>query len=460
LASSFPLSEKYRDFILSTNCDADFCEGTTSSGKTTVGAGVKFMLMVSRSSKKFHVIAARTTGTAEKNIIQQDNGILDLHRSAEYYGNGDANYKIPHIKFEGKIIFVLGYDNKDRWENALGSQFGCVFIDEINTANMDFVREIAVRNEYMMATLNPDNPALPVYTEFVNRSRPYKKYAKDVPPSIMDELLKCEENPRWKYWFFSFEDNLSLTPADIEKKKASAPKGTKLYKNKIQGLRGKCTGVVFVNFDRSRHVITRVQAEEFIPKKNYEDRRKQKEYFTKFSIGCDTAYSQMSPDTIAMNFAGLTNLGRWVVLEEQVYNNANLQVPLAPSDTVRNLADFAKRCGDKWGVSRNIFIDSADQATLTECAKYKRLNGSVYNFVPAWKQTAIIDRINLQLGWFAHDDFLVVDTCRNYISELEIYSWREDKDNTPEDGNDHMINSVQYGFLPFKQEIGGKNEHR
>lgn len=39
-----------------------------------------------------------------------------------------------------------------------------------------------------MATLNPDDPNLPIYKEFINRSRPYQKYAHDVPPEIMAEL--------------------------------------------------------------------------------------------------------------------------------------------------------------------------------------------------------------------------------------------------------------------------------
>lgn len=103
------------------------------------------MRMVSAIPKKLHIIASKTTGTAEKNIIQQDNGILDLHRSAQYFGNGDKDNKLPHIKFEGKIIYVLGYDNKDKWQNVLGSQFGCVYIDEINTADIEFVREISTR---------------------------------------------------------------------------------------------------------------------------------------------------------------------------------------------------------------------------------------------------------------------------------------------------------------------------
>ena len=72
-SSGFPLSQKYLEFINTVdNVDAAFLEGTTASGKTTVGAGVKFMRMVSRSRKKSHIIAAKTTGIAEKNILQQD----------------------------------------------------------------------------------------------------------------------------------------------------------------------------------------------------------------------------------------------------------------------------------------------------------------------------------------------------------------------------------------------------
>ena len=215
----FPLSRKYIDFINSTkNVSADFLEGTTASGKTTVGAGVKFMRMVSASEKKLHLIASKSVGKAEETIIQKDCGILDLHTNARYLGNGDKDIKIPHIKFEEKIILVLGYDSRDKWEMILGAQFGCVLIDEINIANIEFVREISTRNDYLMATLNPDDPGLPVYKEFVNRSRPYKKYAADVPSDIMTELNKSEPVPQWRYWFFSFRDNLSLTEEDIQKK--------------------------------------------------------------------------------------------------------------------------------------------------------------------------------------------------------------------------------------------------
>ena len=445
MKSSFPLSQKYIDFINTTKgVTAEFLEGTTASGKTTVGAGIKFMRMVSASDKKLHVIAAKTTGKAEETIIQQDNGILDLHHGAVYCGNGDKDYKLPHIKFEGKVIYILGYGNRDKWEMALGAQFGCVFIDEINTANIEFVREISTRNDYLMATLNPDDPGLLVYKEFVNRSRPFKKYVSDIPQEILNDLTE-EAVSGWRYWFFTFKDNLSLTPEDIERKKAAAPKGTKLYKNKIEGKRGKATGLVFDR--RKEHVITAERARDF--------------KFKLFTAGLDTAYSQTSPDTIAFTFGGITQDRKFVLLDERVYNNAGLTKPKTPSDIPIDFVDFLEYNRSKWGFARDVYIDSADQATILECQKYKNNTGCIYNFIPAFKKTKIIDRIQLQSAWMAIGDFLMLDHCKVFISELDAYSWKEDK-YEPEDGHDHCINSCQYAWLPFKALIGYidvKEEH-
>lgn len=433
-------------------------EGTTASGKTTVGL-FKFMLKVAQSPKKLHIMASDDTGAAEKNIIQKDLGILDdFGELVEYRGNGSGEYKMPHLVFHtsggDKIIFVVGYGNKRKWKDALGGQYGCLYIDEINTADIEFVRESAMRSDYLIATLNPDDPGLDVYKEYINCSRPLPEWENDTPQEIREEL-KEEPKPGWVHWFFSFDDNLGLSQ---EKKKQiiqNTPKGTKIWKNKIQGLRGKAVGLVFSNFDRSKHIVGRAAAKKLV-RKSSNDR--QREWFQYFSGGLDTSYSQQSPDTIAMSFIGITNLGNLYVLDEKVYNNATLGIPLAPSDTVQNFIAFMERNREEWGFARDTFIDSADQATITEFLKYKRMNGCVYSFNPAWKKEKIIDRINNQLNWFADAGgepcFYILEDCVHYIHEMETYSWKEDKDNEPEDKNDHMVNSVQYAWLPYEMKIG------
>ena len=461
MAGGLILSDKYKEFL---KCDApvEFLEGTTYAGKTTVGL-FKFMIKVAASSKKLHIIAAEDTGTAEKNIIMKDLGILDdFGILTEYNGNGSSEVKIPHILFHtsggDKVILVMGYGNKKKWKKALGGQYGCLLIDEINTADIEFVREASMRCDYLMGTLNPDDPSLPVYKDYINHSRPLPQYKDDAPVELNNMLIE-EPKPGWVHWFFSFKDNLGASPEKIAQIKLNTPKGTKLWKNKILGLRGRATGLVFSIFDERRHVVTTEYAKTLIRDKY---NKEQTEWFEYFTSGLDTSYSQTSPDTIAMSFEAITNKGRLFVLSERVYNNAEIGIPLAPSDTVVNYVAFLERNRKEWGFARNVFIDSADQATITEFGKYKRAHPEcMYLFNNAHKKVVIIDRINLQLGWMAFDDeagkepdYYVVDTCTNYIGEMETYSWKEDKDNEPEDGNDHMVNSTQYGWIPYRDKIG------
>ena len=455
------LSPKFKAFL---KCDApvEFLEGTTAAGKTTVGL-FKFILKVAQSPKKLHVLAAKDIGTAEKNIINKDLGIVDdFGPLTEYNGNGTAKDKISHIILHtsggDKIIYVTGYDNKAQWKRVLGGQYGCLYIDEVNTADMDFVREAAMRCDYFMATLNPDDPTLPVYSEYINHARPLPEWQQDTPKEIMDELRE-EPKPGWVHWFFSFSDNAALSKEKLELIIRNVPKGTKLWKNKIQGLRGKATGLVFSNFNYSVHVKTKSWARQFLEGTDEYNASDKSERFTTFSGALDTAYSTKSPDTIAATFFGVTNKGRCICLAEDVYNNADLGVPFAPSDTVRRFAEFLEICRREWELSRTVFIDSADQATITEAAKYKRETGCIYEFTPAYKKTPVIDRINLQLGWFAQligEDpaYCILEGCKNYIHELDTYSWDEEKINTPEDGNDHCVNSSQYAWLPYKGIIG------
>jgi PBSX family phage terminase large subunit len=448
----FPLSEKYRDF-LTHDAPVEFMEGSTASGKTTVGA-VKFLLRAWASPKRQHIIAGVDLGTIERNVINRDMGVLDVFGDAlAYYPSGRAGTTLPHLALGDNTIYLFGYADRARWKKALGGQYGCAYIDEINVADVTFLHEVFMRSDYVLASLNPDSPNLPVYDEYINHARPVAKYATDAPAELL-KMLDRPAKPDWAWWYFSFEHNASLSAEKRERIISNTPVGTKEYKNKILGLRGKATGLVFSNFERARHVVSAAWVAEEV--------RQKRIVWKQLTCGVDTAYSSTSKDTIALTFWGITEDGRVLLLDERVYNNAGLAVPLAPSDTVVNIVAFQERNREVWGLARHTWIDSADQATLTEARKYSRTHPTVYTFNPAWKKMPIIDRINLQLGWFHHDQLLVVDTCKAYIAELETYSWDENKDNTPEDANDHSINSGQYAWLPYKHLIGttrdGKKE--
>lgn len=192
-------------------------------------------------------------------------------------------------------------------------------------------------------------------------------------------------------------------------------------------------------FDRDKNVISSNNAK--------------KRSFRRFTCGVDTSYSEHTEDTISFIFSGITNQGEYVVLREKIYNNKEIKKRIAPSDVAIKLHNFLDECSKEWGLCRSIYIDNADQATIMELNKYKRLKGLIYNFVSANKTVRIIDRIQLMGGWFTDSKYLVVEDCVEHIKELNIYSWKEDKDE-PEDRNDHTINASQYAFIPHIRSIG------
>lgn len=446
------LSTKYKDFLKYNDADCEILEGTTAAGKTTVGV-VKFMFQVANSKNKIHIISAQNLGVAEKNIINKELGLCEVFQGyVEYNPRGKGNETMSHIIYHtpngDKIIYVVGYDNISRWKTILGGQYGCCYIDEINTADMAFVRQIMMRCDYLMATLNPDDPDKPIYKELINRCRPIEKYKYDAP----DELLKCldeEPHDKWVWWYFDFDDNWGLTEEKKEKIKSAHTPGSIDYKHYILGIRGKAQGVVFDNFSAKTHTITEAEILKIVKGKGQEEK------FIQFTAGLDTSYSSKSEDTIAMCFMGITNRKRLIYIDEKVINNKLTKTPFAPSDVVKMFVEFLDKNRERYGFARDVFIDSADQATITEAKKYKQNNGCIYNFVPAHKSMKIIDRINSQKGWIATGNYVVCVLCKEHIRELQVYSWSEKSNNTePEDANNHTIDSQCYAWIPYKMKIG------
>ena len=445
-----PKYERY----LRHHADGEVLEGTTAAGKTTVGA-LKFMMRVARSNYTQHILAGLDLGTIEKNIINKPHGILDeLGDLVEYRGGGSSGNSMPHLvlRYGGveRVVYVLGYADKARWKKALGGQYGCLFVDEANVADMDFVREAVMRCEWFLMTLNPDDPDLPIYSEYVNRATPM---CDDAPEPILAALTG--ERPNWAHWFFGFEDNVSLTPEKVATIKANVPEGTKLWKNKVLGLRGRATGLVFPTYDPARHDMGVEEARRLL--RTHPDWQRGDEELATLTSGLDTSYSAKSADTISMTFGGITDRGRFVLLGCEEHNNRGRQVPLAPTDCVRLYAGFLERMRGEWGLARHAFVDSADQATLMELRKWRRGHPEFLTaFEAAHKRLPNIDRIELQLGWMGRSDpafRIVADRCAPYVRELGAYSWSE-RDSAPEDGNDHSIQSCQYAWLPYRERIG------
>jgi PBSX family phage terminase large subunit len=439
----FSVGEKYKDFMKS-DAILEVLEGTMASAKTTNGK-VKYGLKVMKSDKKIHFIGGKDIGTIERNIIKSEIGLLDIFGDLmEYHSKGAGEFSIPHIVVHSpkgdKYILLFGYSNENSYVRLRGGRYGCGMIDECNMSTEKFLIEgIGRSDEYCLLTLNPDDPNKNVYKNYINHCRSTNKWEFDTPKEILNQLT---ESPKegWVHWFFKFEDNIHLSNELIQKMKDSVAEGTQQYKNLILGLRCKATGLVFPHFGE-KNIIKKEDL------KNVE--------FVSFSSGLDTSYSPTSFDTLSMIFTGISKDRKLYVLDELVLNNKGRDIPFAPSDIAKWYVSFLDKNKKEYGNFSNVYVDSADKATMTELLKYKRMNNDCkYIFNDSYKKFGILDRIHAVSGWMQTGHYLVLDHCKEHIRELNNYEWDENKINTPCDLNNHTIDSCNYSWIKNRNMIG------
>jgi len=397
----------------------DILEGTTYSSKTTVGFGVKLMLEISKSGEKFHGICGRNFGIVEKNILQSPKGILAVWGDyVTYNPRGKGGIRIPHIEFlqdngTSKIIFVFGYDDAARWKDALGGQLGCLGVDEANIADMDFLREASIRQNYMLWTLNPDNPDLDIYTEYINTARPLEQYKKDYPRELLEQLNLPLVKGR-THWYFTFNDNIACSAEKREQIIQNAPVGSKLYKNKILGLRGVGEGSLYAPFMKDL----------LIPAQNI-DKRAIVEVMCSVDIGSATGENDSKHAHTVATVAGLTRLGRVIVLKAEVINSIDLssvvqQVDelLYPywSDYYVHLSKIVVDYGDMGGLLVRTWRSLSRLKTVT--VKPVRKSGKVAGYP---KEITLVSRAQLKAQLMMHSALLwSTDAVDSYNAHQNI----------------------------------------
>ena len=448
-------SEKQKAF-LTYKTNVECAEGQTYGGKTTIGA-IKFILRVKASSKKQHCICGLDTGTIEKNIIKSEMGIETYFGDEiDYRGNGDVNYNLPHIYVKSnkglKVVFLFGYADQSRWKKALGGQFGCAMIDEVNTADMDLVREVAMRCDYLLMTLNPDDPNLPIYREYINHCRPLPNFANDVPSEMMNQLLSQPAKDGWVHWYFRMDDNPTLTPEKKASIIANVPEGSKTWKAKILGLRGRSEGLVYDEFTDKK--IIKLEQFKWLPM----------EMVSKVICGLD---SGLNNDATALVTTLITTAGRLLVIPSFYYlpkigSNANSQQAI-------NIAKWLDYWLPRFGINiTNMVSIIGDSAAITQDLMYEINLKTPFRAMKVEKKDILKDTQRVKSIIGKEDWFYIIDAgYRNplnpnevlghndmFIVELNNQIW-DLKKNQPMDGNDHCIDAFKYASSYIYQMFRG-----
>ena len=461
------LGDKFKEFVSLLDIEkqhisVEILEGQTSAGKTTIGIGLKFILLVSLSKKKLHLLCGYTMGKLESSIIVKENGIVDIANQlgykVDYFPNGKGEVRLPHIvvygktRVEDKIIYCAGYSDTTKWKDILGNQYGIVAVDEANIADIDFLRELSMRRDYWMMTLNPDDPNMPIYAEFINHSRPLKHYENDYPKELLNQLYSGEAKDGYIHWYFTMNDNRALSEEKKQQIIDSVPPNSKQYKNKILGLRGRSEGLVYEEFTDSK--IIPINEFKYLPN----------EMVSRVICGLD---SGLNNDATALVTCLLTTAGRLLCIPSFYYlpkigSNAN-------SIQARNIANWLNYWLPRFGINiTNIVSIFGDSAALTQDLIYEINLQTPFNASAVEKKDILKDTQRVKSIIGKDDYFYIIDAgYRNplnpeellgqtdmFIVELNNKVW-DLKKNQPEDGNDHCIDAFKYGSYYIYYAYGG-----
>ena len=224
-------------------------EGPAQTGKTNA-AILAFGLRVAESDGQLHCISGKTLDSIRDNIIQGDNKFLELFSGLavvkrDFIG---GRYIELQTKRGPKKILLATYDNISSWTKILGKPIENFFVDEINIAHPDFVKEIFARqmsfkNPFVICTLNGDDPDHYVYKDYINYGQDLFPY--DTPASTTDYLGQQENKPGYYFAFWNHDDHPTMTPEKKQRIFSIYPEGSYYYMTKVLGIRGVQDGLLY-----------------------------------------------------------------------------------------------------------------------------------------------------------------------------------------------------------------------
>lgn len=258
------LLEKHRD-IIKDRSQVIFAEGVTNSSKSFI-LGIAFIMriMTEPDDRTQFVLAGVSVPVLERMFIQNEASFFNIFKPiCEYTAAGEGGARIEVNMGRGhkrKVIYLVGYDNKKRWQSILGLTVHGFNIEEINIGDDEFIAESFLRTfrngGWMYASCNGGDPDTLVYTDYMNKGRPLEKWASQVPPETWRELQSQKPDAAFRYYFFTFDDNPTMTIDERTSLINNTPNGSYQWKTKIIGIRGIREGAIYADYmDKAKNVV-------------------------------------------------------------------------------------------------------------------------------------------------------------------------------------------------------------
>lgn len=384
-------------------------EGTIRSSKT-VTAIEAFFWRVYFSSAQRHLVASYDTDTLNNNILLAD-GFGLLTKFGKYCSDlkkdkiGAYYIEVNSGKYGIKRITLGTYANKSKWKKVLGGSIECVFIDEVNIADPQFVKEcysrqVSFEHPFTIYTLNGDVPTAPVY-EFINPS----KIVGECPASIHAEMDKAVKKAGYFYTHWTMRDNPIMSPEKIAAAASLYPAGSFYYTIKILGERGTPGVLIYADYMDESRLIQKLDVHKY----------------HSFSIGMDVGATR------AQNSITLT--GYLYDYRGAAFFDQKTFQQVGYAEKTKNLIAYTEKCARTVGLGNieSVIIDNAELNYIEDLkAEFRRRH--LPPVIGSYKAT-IKERIDLDILLMSSGKLLFNDTTegRDMYDAFKQATWEEGK---------------------------------
>ena len=410
-------------------------EGTVRSSKTVTAIEGIFWRIYSSTGKR-HLVASFDMSTLNDNILIADGFGLTTKFRKYFAKDGENPLKKDRIgghylemdcgKRGKKKISLCAYSNKAKWKNVLGGSIECIFVDEANIADPQFLnecysRQVSFENPFTLYTLNGDVPTAKIY-EFVNPS----KIIGECPASIRAEMEKTPKKAGYYYTHWTMKDNPVMTAEKITAAASLYPVGSFYYTIKILGERGTPGKLIYVDYIDEGKVLKKLDILQY------------HSFIVSMDIGATRAQNSITLLGFLPNYRGVA------VFAQDSFPQVGYK------DKTEHLKKFVR----KWyGLGarniENVIIDSAEQNYIRDLqAEFQQER--LPEVIGSYKAT-IKERIDMNVILLSSGKLLFNDTPdgRAALDAFKQATWEEGKvgevrkdENEP--WND-KLDSTEYG---------------
>lgn len=363
------------------------CSGAKRAGKTFV---LSFIYLAHIAKFKnmglSFILGGATQSSIRRNILDDWEQLLGKELRLD---------KTNAIKVFGNKVYCFDGVNSDDWKKVRGFTAAGALLNEATALHDTFVKEAISRCSYPGARVfmdtNPENPAHTVKVDYIDHDG--------------QRLNNGRLNIR--AFHFSLFDNDTLDSEYVESIVKATPSGMFTDRD-IYGRWVAAEGVVYRDFDRSKHLVAPEQLKQIS--------------MTSYFAGVDWGYEHYG----AIVVVGQDDEGNSYLVEEYA----------AQHEEIDYWVDIAKGIKTRYG---NILF-YCDSARPEHVNRFRREGLRARN-----ADKAVLSGIEVIARGFKQDKLFIVDTAKRFKEEAYMYVWN-DKTGEPVKQFDDVLDALRYAL--------------